>query len=85
MKVGRTKGQVINVACGGQISVNQVIAAINKVLGKNVRPNHVDRRPGDVRHSCAAVGLAKELLGYEPTVDFEEGLRRAIEYYKTLV
>jgi nucleoside-diphosphate-sugar epimerase len=85
MKVDRMQGQVVNVACGGQISVNQVIAAINKVLGKDVKPNHVDRRPGDVRHSCAAIGLAKELLGYEPIVDFEEGLRRAIDYYKTLV
>jgi UDP-glucose 4-epimerase len=85
MKVERTQGQVVNVACGGQISVNQVIAAINKVLGKNVKPNHVDRRPGDVLHSCAAISLAKELLGYEPVVSFEEGLRRAIEYYKTLV
>lgn len=85
MNAPKTAGQSVNVACGGQISVNAVIAAINKALGKNVPTKHVDRRAGDVRHSCADISLAQRLLGYDPVVTFEEGLQRAIEYYKTIV
>lgn len=82
MKVARTSGEMVNLACGGQISVNQVIAAINSALGTNVKSRYVDRRPGDVVHSCADITLARKLLGFEPTVSFETGLQRAIEYYK---
>ncbi len=84
MEVKRTRGEVVNVACGCAISVNAVIAAINRLLGTDVAPHHVPSRPGDVRHSCADVALAKELLGYEPLVTFEEGLRRAIDYYSRI-
>jgi nucleoside-diphosphate-sugar epimerase len=82
MEAAKTLGEVVNVACGDKISVNQVIAVINRVLGKNVTAHHVETRPGDVRHSCADITLAKELLGYEPQIGFEDGLRRAIDYYK---
>ncbi len=85
MQVEKTAGQSVNVACGGQISVNQVIKAINEALGTNVEAEYVPRRTGDVLHSCASIALAKKLLDFEPVVTFEEGLRRAIEYYKTLV
>jgi UDP-glucose 4-epimerase len=84
MNAPRTRGEVVNVACGGAITVNQVIAAINRVLGTNVRPKHVAPRPGDVRHSCADIRLAKSLLAFEPKVSFEDGLRRAIDYYRSL-
>jgi UDP-glucose 4-epimerase len=82
MQVDQTRGEVVNLACGDKISVNQVIAAINRVLGKNLQARHVERRPGDVQHSCADIRLAKKLLGYEPQIGFEEGLRRAIEHYR---
>jgi UDP-glucose 4-epimerase len=84
MSAKKACGEVVNVACGGQITVNQVIAAINKALGTNVRPQYVDPRPGDVRHSCADVRLATTLLGYRPKVSFEDGLRRAIDYYRSI-
>ncbi len=84
MKAAKTAGEVVNVACGNRISVNQVIAEINRLLGTRVVPNYVAPRPGDVRDSCADVGLAKTLLGYEPLVSFEAGLRRAIDYYRAL-
>jgi nucleoside-diphosphate-sugar epimerase len=80
----KTGGQVVNLACGDQITVNQVIAAINDVLGKNVQPRHVGPRPGDVRHSCADITLAQDLLSYEPQIGFEEGLGRAIDYYRSM-
>ena len=84
MGVKTTHGEVVNLACGGQISVNQVILAINRLLGKTIEPVHVDPRPGDVKHSCADIRLAKELLGYEPRLGFDEGLEQTIEYYRTL-
>ena len=84
MNVDKTQGQAVNVACGGQITVNHVIGEINRLLGTNVRPHHDDPRPGDIKHSCADGRLAKQLLGYEPTVTFEEGLSRTIEYYRSL-
>ncbi len=84
MKAERTSGETVNVACGGAVTVNAVIAAINNALGKDVPIKYVGERPGDVRHSCADISLARTLLGYEPVIDFEEGLRRAINYYKTL-
>ena len=77
-------GQVVNLACGDRISVNQVIAKINDLLGKNVEPIYTDPRPGDVRHSCADIRLARELLKFEPQVSFDDGMARAIEYYKSL-
>ncbi len=84
MNAEKTSGESVNVACGGQVTVNAVIAAINSALGKDVPIKYVSERPGDVRHSCADISLARKLLGYEPVIDFEEGLRRAIKYYKTL-
>jgi nucleoside-diphosphate-sugar epimerase len=75
-------GEVVNIACGESISVNQVNALINELLGKDVTSNHVDPRAGDVRHSLADLTLAKKLIGYEPVVPFKEGLSRAIEWYR---
>ena len=82
--VKRTGGEVLNIGSGACISVNQVIRRINELLGTEVGPVYTDPRPGDVRHSLADIRRARELLGYEPTVDFNEGLRRSIEYYKSI-
>jgi nucleoside-diphosphate-sugar epimerase len=77
-----TCGQVINVAAGERVSVNAVIEQINALLGKNVQPEYVDPRPGDIKHSWADVTLASQVIGYRPTVPFAEGLRRAIDWYR---
>lgn len=84
MQAASTRGEAVNVACGGSISVNQLVATINKLLGTNVAPRYVAPRPGDIKHSCAAIDRARELLGFRPLVGFEEGLRRAIDYYRKL-
>jgi len=76
------RGQVINLACGERVSVNRIIAQINKLLGKQVRPNHVDPRAGDIKHSQADITRARELLGFEPVVNFDDGLKRSIEWFK---
>ncbi len=81
-KAPRADGQVINIACGERVSVNQIIRLINQLLGKEVPPRYVDERPGDVKHSLADITLAREVLGYEPLLMFDEGLRRAIDWYR---
>lgn len=77
-------GRVINVACGAQITLLQLIASINAILGTSIKPILSERRPGDVRSSLADISVAREVLSYEPEIDFEEGLRRSISYYRDL-
>jgi len=79
----KADGTVMNIACGERITINRVIARINELLGTNVKPRYVDARPGDIKHSLADISLAKQVIGYTPTVKFDEGLRRSIEWYKT--
>jgi len=55
---------------------------INEILGKNVEPKFAPDRAGDVKHSLAGIQKAKELLRYEVRVDFKEGLKRTIEFFK---
>ncbi len=77
-------GRTINVACGRQTNLLELIDAINDLLGTRIAPVFDAPRPGDVRESLADVSLARELLGYEPTVDLQEGLARSIDYYRGL-
>ncbi len=77
-----TQGQVINIACGQSVSINQVIATINNLLGTDLKPKYAPPRAGDVMHSLADITLAREVIGYEPHLMFEDGLARAIEWYK---
>jgi nucleoside-diphosphate-sugar epimerase len=82
MQAERTGGVAVNLACGGRITINEVLAAINRVLGTRVTARYVAPRAGDVKHSCADIRLARRVLNFTPIVDFEEGLLRSIEYYK---
>ena len=75
-------GQVINVAVGGRISINELCSTIGSLLGSTVTPEHTPPRAGDVRDSQADITKAREILGYVPIVTFEEGLRRTLEWYK---
>lgn len=77
-------GRVLNVANGRTITLLELLAALNRLLGTEVRAEHAPPRPGDIRESMADITLARQFLGYEPQVSFEEGLRRSIEYYRTL-
>ena len=75
-------GEVINVATGGRISLNQLFATMRALVGVSVEPTYVAVRAGDVRDSQADISKARRILGYEPTVTFEEGLRRTVEWYR---
>ena len=76
-------GEVINVATGGRISLNELFRVMRKIVGAGVEPTYEDARPGDVRDSQADIVKAGRLLGYRPGVSFEDGLARTIEWYRT--
>jgi UDP-glucose 4-epimerase len=77
-------GRTINAADGRSITLLTLIDMLNELLGLDVEPEFAPPRMGDVRESQADITLARTLLGYEPQVDFYEGLRRSIAYYRTL-
>ncbi|MHC4148412.1 MAG: SDR family oxidoreductase [Planctomycetota bacterium] len=81
-RVEHTAGEVLNIACGQAITVNEIIDVINDLLGKNIKPIYDAPRPGDVRHSLADITLAKNLIGYKPTISFKQGLQLAIDWYR---
>ena len=78
----RTQGEVINIACGEAVTVNAIISMINEIVGKQVKPIYADPRPGDVKHSLADINKAQDLIGFNPVVSFNEGLQKAIEWYR---
>jgi UDP-glucose 4-epimerase len=73
------EGAVYNVGTGRRISLLELIAAINAILGTKLTPEFHSPRPGDVHDSQASLDRIRQALGYEPTVDFEEGLRLSLE------
>ncbi|NPA48456.1 MAG: SDR family oxidoreductase [Thermodesulfobacteria bacterium] len=75
-------GQVINVAGGKAISVNQLYRLIAGIIGTDLQPRYAPPRPGDVRHSLADVARAQRLLGLKELTPLEEGLRRTIAWYR---
>ena len=78
----KTQGQVVNIACGYAVTVNQIIKMINHSLGKDIKPIYANPRPGDVKHSLADITAAQNLIGFEPKVSFEQGLQKAIDWYR---
>jgi nucleoside-diphosphate-sugar epimerase len=76
-------GEVINVATAGRISLNDLFRKMRDIVGAQVQPTYVESRTGDVRDSQADIGKARRILGYTPTVSFEEGLRQTIAWYRS--
>jgi nucleoside-diphosphate-sugar epimerase len=76
-------GEIINVATGGRISLNQLFETMRRLVGADVRPIYEPARAGDVTDSQADIRKAKQLLGYEPLVSFEDGLRQTLAWYRT--
>ena len=73
---GRVSGRVYNVACGGRYSLLDIVRAMERISGRALELEHRPARPGDVRHSEAAIDAARADLGYEVVVSFEEGLAK---------
>ena len=78
------KFEVFNVAAGCDNTVLELVTLLNKIIGKHIEPKHLPIRPGDVFRTCADISKIKKLLKFEPTVNFEEGLRLTVEYFKGL-
>jgi len=75
-------GQAINIACNRATSLNQILKQLNELLGLKAKAAYQAERPGDVKHSLADISRAKAVLGYQPKVCFEEGLAKAIDWYR---
>jgi len=78
----RLAGEVVNIACGERVTLNQIIRLINQHLGTDIQPEYQAPRPGDVRHSLASLEQARRVLGYQPQVFFADGLARSIAWYR---
>jgi len=74
-------GIAMNIACHERVSLNELVAELNTILGKNITPIYQDPRPGDVKHSFAAIGLIKEKLGFEVGMHFNQGLSFTSEHF----
>src|SRR3954452_22230292 len=75
-------GEVINVATSGRISLNQLFRAVRDLVHADVEPIYAEPRAGDVKDSQADISKAQRLLGYQPIVSFEEGLRPTVNWYR---
>jgi UDP-glucose 4-epimerase len=75
-------GQVMNLGVGERITLNALLAELQKILGTDLKPRYEAVRAGDVRHSLADISQARKLLGYEPRVMLAEGLRQTVEWYR---
>jgi UDP-glucose 4-epimerase len=75
-------GEVFNVGCGARVSLLDIAARLETLLGRRLERRHGPARPGDVRHTLADIDKAKRLLGYMPVVGFDEGFRRTLEYFR---
>ena len=78
----RASGEVINVATGGRISLNTLFTTIRDLVAASVEPIYAPPRSGDVKDSQADISKARQVLGYEPSVSFEEGLARTVAWYR---
>jgi nucleoside-diphosphate-sugar epimerase len=78
----QVSGQMMNLATGARIALNQTFDILCELTGYSGRPAYAAARAGDIRDSLADIGLAQELLGYQPGVDFREGLRRTVDWYR---
>jgi nucleoside-diphosphate-sugar epimerase len=76
-------GIALNCACHGRVTLNELVQKINEILGKKISPIYLDVRPGDIKHSFASIDLARETIGFLPAVSFTDGLKDAIDWYKT--
>ena len=79
----RASGKVFNIATGNRVTLNQTVEILRRATGYTGEVRYAAERSGDVKHSLADISRAKECLGYEPLVDFSEGIERTVAWYKT--
>ena len=74
--------RVFNIGCGERHTLNALLKALSRIMGRELIPHHAPARPGDALHSQADISLARRVLGYEPQVALEEGLRRTLQWFE---
>lgn len=77
----RVAGQVMNIGCGEQVTLLDLVAELEKLCGRSLNPEFLPAREGEVRHSFADIARARSLLGYSPEVRFPEGLARTLRWF----
>ena len=74
-------GEVFNIACGEKWTILDIAETIGRIIDKKLKYHHTPLRKGDVRHTLADISKAKKMLGYKPITNFEEGMRKTVEYF----
>lgn len=74
-------GEVFNIACGGETSLNQFIDMLKEISGKDIKPKYEEARKGDVPHSKADISKAEKVFGYTPKIEIKEGIVKTFEWY----
>ncbi len=75
-------GRMMNIGIGQRVTLNQLLAELQKIIGTNLTPRYETVRAGDVRHSLADISQAEQLLGYRPLVGLAEGLKYTVDWYR---
>jgi len=75
-------GKIFNIATQENITINKLVKELNEILNTNIKPEYTDPRPGDVKHSLADITYANKILGYTPEIQFKEGLKRTVWWFK---
>ncbi len=81
-KTPNISGEVFNIGCGSQTTLNVLVEILSKIMKADIGPSHDKARLGDIRHSFADVSMAKKELHYSPQVQLEEGLARTVEWFE---
>ena len=76
------QGINVNAACGEHVDLNGLVELLNEIMGTHFKPEYAEARSGDIRDSQASIDRAREAFGFAPAIDFQEGLRRTVEWYR---
>ena len=82
MSAQRLQGEIVNIACGQRVSLNQLLGLLKQFIPSERPAVYEEARPGDVRHSLADISKAKDCLRYEPIAGIETGLKRTVEFFE---
>jgi UDP-glucose 4-epimerase len=76
-------GEVFNTACGERFTLLELVAQLEQIVGRKAEPEFAPSRPGEVKHSLAAIAKARQRLGYVPVVRFDEGIKYTVGHLKS--
>lgn len=82
MKASKTSGEAVNIGCGANYTLNQLISELNQIIGSDIKAEHTDSREGDVKNSLADIKSAERLLDYKPRYSFRMGLEDTVKWFK---